>query len=97
MAINQHAEKDPLRHLHGVGFDEPREALQKYETAIHEVAEQCPEDSCPEVTPRILEAYRTYKALRRSVNKELSSPDQLTEKSAKNFIKGIKLSQVMGL
>jgi len=97
MEINHLDETDPLRHLHGVGFDEPREALKKYETAVHEMAEQCPEDSDPEVTPRILEACRTYRALSGSVNKESSLPDQLAEQSAKKFIRGIKLSLCMGL
>lgn len=97
MEINYLDENDPLRHLQGVGFDEPREALKKYETAVHEMAEQCPEKSYPEVTPRILEACRTYQALRRSVNKKSSLPDQLTEESAKKFIRGIKVSQAVGL
>ncbi|WP_339535455.1 hypothetical protein [Pseudomonas hunanensis] len=85
---NKYGVEDPLRHIHGVGYDEPREALRKYERAFREVAKQW-RNSVPKMTPRLLEACNSYNVLRYACDKELTVPDKLSSTLAENLILGI--------
>jgi hypothetical protein len=97
METNHLGEKDPLRHLHGVGFDEPKDALRKYTAVFKKLIEEWRGQPCPVVTPGTVEACRAFKALYYSIRNEPYTLEELTKESAKLWVLSFQFGGDLGL
>lgn len=79
---------DPMCHINGVGFDEPKDALIKYYNAFGAILQGW-SGNIPNVSPEYIEVYNSFSVLRHSLDKNSPPPEKFTKETAENLIKTI--------